>query len=323
LDFLTDKRRADPTLPTADLVEQCFGHFRLQELGTTLEDFHPHIAGLLDEVAHRLAPKPVKFAFGPEPDTRNPAAPKSQLLRQRSQPRQDSDHSNQDIKEFIEAYCPPPSADQRDRKGGAPPSLRSSSGRTDPFAAPHPAHTQLLGASLALEEDEDDEDGHEDLFFEEPRAHSSIPRVNILRLPLGARLYAAIGNKGHRGALAFVKDSCKDFPARTFNEMLALGAAADFLANGRPKDALEVIMRRFHGLNVASQSADPVKAWKAFETLQHPALSSSILPEDIELAMARALKRSANLFSARPSIHYSGASTGATASENGGGSKRG
>jgi len=314
--------RAEP--PTLiHVLFNTYGHFRLQELGTTLEDFHPHIAGLLDEVAHRLAPKPVKFAFGPEPDTRNLAAPKSQLLRQRSQPRQDSDHSNQDIKEFIAAYCPPPSADQRDRKGGAPPSLRSSSGRTDPFAAPHPAHTQLLGASLALEEDEDDEDGHEDLFFEEPRAHSSIPRVNILRLPLGARLYAAIGNKGHRGAQAFDKDSCKDFPARTFNEMQALGAAADFIASGRPKDALEVIMRRFHGLNIASQSSDPVKAWKAFETLQHPALSSSILPEDIELAMARALKRSANLFSARPSSHYSGASTGATASENGGGSKRG
>ena len=83
-------------------------------------------------------------------------------------------------------------------------------------------------------------------------------------------------------------------------------------------------MRRFHGLNIASQSSDPVKAWKAFEALQHPALSSSILPEDIELAMARALKRSANLFSARPSVHYTpGASSGATASENGGGSKRG
>jgi hypothetical protein len=45
--------------------------------------------------------------------------------------------------------------------------------------------------------------------------------------------------------------------------MQALGAAADFIANGRPKDALEVIMRRFHGLNIASQSSDPVKAWKA------------------------------------------------------------
>ena len=82
-------------------------------------------------------------------------------------------------------------------------------------------------------------------------------------------------------------------------------------------------MRRFHGLNIATQAADPVKAWKAFETLQHPALSASILPEDIEIAMARALKRSANLFSARPSSDHTGSSAGAAASESGGGSKRG
>lgn len=72
----------------------------------------------------------------------------------------------------------------------------------------------------------------------------------------------------------------------------------------------------------APPSADPVKAWKAFETLQHPTLSSSILPEDIEVAMARALKRTANLFSSRQSANYAG-SSGAAASESGGGSKRG
>ena len=138
----------------------------------------------------------------------------------------------------------------------------------------------------------------------------------------GGGPYEAIINKGYRGAQAFTKEACKDFPARTYNEMVALGATADYIAHGRPKDALEVIMRRFHGLNVATQASDPAKAWKAFETLQHPTLSSSILPEDIEVAMARALKRTANLFSSRPSANYAG-SSGATASESGGGSKRG
>jgi hypothetical protein len=51
LDFLTDTRRVDPTLSTATLAEQCYDHFRLQDLGTTLEEFHPHVAGLNDEGA--------------------------------------------------------------------------------------------------------------------------------------------------------------------------------------------------------------------------------------------------------------------------------
>ncbi len=49
--------------------------------------------------------------------------------------------------------------------------------------------------------------------------------------------------------------------------MQALGAAADFIASGRPKDALEVIMRRFHGLNIASQSSDPSMPRESYESL--------------------------------------------------------
>ena len=163
--------REDKTLITDYLLDQCFEHFNLDALGAAQDDFRPHIVAIHEEVTHSLA-KQVKFAFGPEPAViRSTAAPAPLLPQKQRQQRQDLDNSTQDtiIKEFIAAYSPNPSGG--DRKGGASPSLRSSSGRADPFAAPHPAHTQLLGASLALEEDEDDEDGHEDLFFEEPHCN--------------------------------------------------------------------------------------------------------------------------------------------------------
>lgn len=304
-------------------IEQFHAHFNLHEVGTTREELLPHVLDLQDKVSRSAvppAPRHVKFAFGPEPSAQASKDAKPQQQPQQRQKQPDTDSSHRDLQDFVAAFRP----DWSEGKGGLgreqkAPSLRSSSGGDAlDFSSPYPTHAQLLGASL-LEEEEDDDDDHEDPFYDERRSRA---RVNVLRSPLGPRLYASIVKKGYRGAQAFVKEACKDFPARTYNEMQALGAAADSIDQGNHKDALEIIMRRFHGLNVATQSSDPVKAWKAFDTLQHRTLSSSILPEDIEFAMARALKRTANLFSSRQSANYAG-SSGAAASESGGGSKRG
>ena len=325
LAFVADAmRKGGPSLTADALFEQFHAHFNLHEVGTTREELLPHVLNLQDKVSRSAvppAPRHVKFAFGPEPSAQASKAPKPQQQHQQRQQQPVTDPTHRELQDFVAAFRPDLSEGKStsglEQKA---PSLRSSSGGgARDFSSPYSTHAQLLGASLH-EEEEDDDDDHEDPFYDERRART---RVNVLRSPLATHLYASILTKGHRGAQAFVKEACKDFPARTFKEMEALGAAADYIANGRHKDALEVIMRRFHGLNVATLSPDPVKAWKAFETLQHPALSSSILPEDVEFAMARALKRSANgLFSSRSSTNYTG-SSGAAAPESGGGSKRG
>ena len=94
---------------------------------------------------------------------------------------------------------------------------------------PTPPAPSCWGPASLLEEEEDEDDDQEDPFNEERRSRA---RVNVLRSPLGPRLYASIVKKGYRGAQAFVKEACKDFPARTYNEMQALGAAADSIAQG-------------------------------------------------------------------------------------------
>ena len=321
-------RKTGPDLTAEDLVNAFYARFNLHEVKATREELLPFVLDLQHEVFG--ARKHVKFAFAPDSNDQAPTAHKPQQQHQQGQqqqlqsPQQIPNPSHQDLQDFVAAYRPDLSEGKsfsgREQKASSlqPP----SSGGARSFSSPSKFSTpaQVWGTG-PLEEEDDDED-QEDPFSEETSAYSSVPRVNILRTSLGKRLYTSIITKGFRGAQAYTKESCKDFSSRTYHEMLAIGAASDFIAQGRPKDALEVLMRRFHGLNAASQAADPTKAWKAFETLQHPTLSSSILPEDIEIAMARAMKRTANLFSSRSSANYAGAS-GATAPESGGGSKRG
>ena len=52
LTFVADRLRDDKSLTTDALVEQCYAHFNLYELGTVRDDIRPHIADIHDEVAN-------------------------------------------------------------------------------------------------------------------------------------------------------------------------------------------------------------------------------------------------------------------------------